>query len=70
MSRIASFEVNGEYYEFTDLRLAKKEAKQFAKKLNHMVNLTHQLEPSHIQDWYYVYPDGNVTLNCHINLQN
>jgi hypothetical protein len=70
MSRIASFEPHcGEYYEYSDLREAKREAKKFAKLYDKQILLTHQLSPSYIQDWYRVTPEGVVIHDTRINLQ-
>ncbi len=71
MSRVSSFEPNnGEYYEFDDLREAKREAKKYAKLYNKQILITHQLWASYIQDWYRVTPDGEVIYDCRINFQS
>jgi hypothetical protein len=71
MSRVSSFEPNcGEYYEFSDLREAKKEAKKYAKLYNKQILLTHQLEKSYIQDWYRITPEGEIKYDGRINFQS
>jgi hypothetical protein len=59
--RVSSFEPNnGEYYEFYDLREAKREAKKFAKELNKEIYLTQVMKPSYAMNWFIVFPDGKV----------
>jgi hypothetical protein len=56
--KVYSFETNQGYYEFYDLRKARKTALELAKINNIEVLVTCISKPSYSQDWYTAMPDG------------
>jgi hypothetical protein len=60
---ISSIELSlTEYYEYSDLRIAKREAKKFAKELNTEVIITQRFEYEEkiVINLYMVYPSGEI----------
>jgi hypothetical protein len=58
---ISSIELSlTEYYEYSDLRIAKREAKKFAKELNREICITQVMKPSYAMNWFIAFPDGKV----------
>ncbi len=46
------------FFEYYDIRKAKKKALEIAKELNEEVLVTCMHNPSYTQDWYTALPDG------------
>jgi len=58
-----TFETPKGFYEYYDIRPARKKALEIAKEINDEVLVTCMHKPSYIQDWYTAFPDGRFTLD-------
>ena len=53
-----TFETENAFFEFYDIRRAKKKALEVAKMIGDEVLVTCLHTPSYKQDWYTAFPDG------------
>jgi hypothetical protein len=60
--KVYTFEANG-FYEFYDLRKAKKKAIEIAKMLNDEVFVTCTNKPSYKTDWFTALPNGSWVID-------
>ena len=53
-----TFETEKGFFEYYDIRKAKKKALEIAKDINDEVLVTCMHKPSYKQDWFTAFPDG------------
>ena len=53
-----TFETEKGFFEYYDIRKARRKALQIAKELNDEVLVTCMHKPSYKQDWFTAMPDG------------
>ena len=53
-----TFETPAGFFEYYDIRKARKKALQIAKEINNEVLVTCMYKPSYKQDWFTAMPDG------------
>jgi len=56
--KVYTFETEKGFFEYYDIRKAKKKSLEIAKELNEEVLVTCMHKPSYKQDWYTALPDG------------
>ena len=59
--KVYTFETEKGFFEYYDLRKAKKKSIEIAKQINSEVLITCIHKPSYRQDWFTAYPDGTFT---------
>ena len=59
--KIYTFETKKGFFEYYDIRRAKKKALQVAKEINEEVLVTCMHIPSYKQDWFTAFPNGRFT---------
>ena len=57
--KVYTFETEKKFFEYYDIRKAKKKALEIAKEINDEVLVTCINKPSYKQDWYTAFPDGS-----------
>ena len=58
-----TFETPKGFFEYYDIRKARKKALEIAKGINDVVLVTCTHKPSYKQDWFTAYPDGSWTID-------
>lgn len=56
-----TFETEKGFFEYYDIRKARKKALEIAKEINDEVLVTCIHKPSYKQDWFTALPDGRFT---------
>jgi hypothetical protein len=56
--KVYTFETSVGFFEFYDIRKARKKALEIARKINDEVLVTCINKPSYKQDWYTALPNG------------
>jgi D-tyrosyl-tRNA(Tyr) deacylase len=58
-----TFETPNGFFEYYDIRKARKKALEIAKEINDEVLVTCMHKPSYKQDWFTAHPNGNWTID-------
>ena len=61
--KVYTFETPKGFFEYYDIRKARKKALEVAKEINDEVLVTCIHKSSYKQDWFTAYPDGNWTID-------
>jgi hypothetical protein len=61
--KVYTFETKKGFFEYYDIRKAKKKALEIAKDLNDEVLVTCMHSPSYKQDWFTALPNGEFLTN-------
>ena len=59
--KVYTFETEKGFFEYYDLRKAKKKSIEIAKQINAEVLITCIHKPSYKQDWFTALPNGTFT---------
>ena len=57
--KVYTFETKKGFFEYYDIRKAKKKALEIAKEIDDEVLVTCINKPSYKQDWFTAFPDGS-----------
>jgi hypothetical protein len=61
--KVYTFETETDFFEFYDIRKAKKKSLEIAKQINDEVYVTCMDSKTYKQDWYTALPDGNFLID-------
>ena len=62
--KVYTFEVSKKFFEYYDIRKAKKKALEISKEINNEVLVTCTHKPSYKQDWFTAFPNGTFTTDA------